>query len=118
MYGGYLQDVYNMRADRTKPADIARTIPDIDEDARYAAARMAGFVTQMTNHNNLARRYPWTSVPTQHTVVWCCSNMKTSLYCGGMAALSGLDRIRAFHVPVGMLPPSRWDADLGQGAPD
>lgn len=107
-YGDYLQDVYNLRIDRTRPIDIRKTIPDIAEDVPYAAARMAGFLTQMRNHNNLARRYPRTSVPTQHTVVWCCSNMKATLYCGGMALLSGLDRIRAFHVPIGMLPPSRW----------
>lgn len=71
-----------------------------------ATARMRGFVTQMRKHNNLAMRYPVTNIPTQHTVVWCYSNVKTALFCSGTILASGLSRLRAFHVPIGMLPPT------------
>lgn len=107
-YGDYLIEKFSMRTDRSRPADITSTMPETDRGNPNADRRMNIFRTQMVNHNNLARRYPRTSAPTQHTVVWCCSNQKTALFCGGTALQMGLERIRAFHVPTGMLPPSRW----------
>lgn len=107
-YGDYLLDTYNLRTNRTERTPMAKTSPKINTDNAAAIARMAGFVTQMRNHNNLAMRYPKTNVATQHTVVWCCSNMKTSLFCVAQIAVNGFARLRGFHVPIGMLPPSRW----------
>uniref|UniRef100_UPI00289C353C hypothetical protein n=1 Tax=Paracoccus sp. TaxID=267 RepID=UPI00289C353C len=107
-YGDYLVERFNLREHRDQPVDIARTIPNLNRDNPNAQRRMDIFRAQMINHNNLARRYPRTSSPTQHTVVWCCLHPVTAVFCAGTALQMGLDRIRAFHVPVGMLPPSRW----------
>ena len=107
-YSKYLLDNWNVGRDSSLPVDILATIPEVDTSVENAEKRMGGILKQMQSHDMLAKSYPPRGGFIWHHVIWGCSNTLLTLFCGGTAALNGLSRIRVFHIPVGMLPPSQW----------
>lgn len=109
-YSGYLIERFVSRSDaeRVDPIAIEKTAPIIDRRNLKGAERMAGFLEQMRGHNTLARQYPARPGSPMHTVAWCHSNPVTAAFSYAQIRMQGLERLKSFYVPIGILPPSRW----------
>ncbi len=85
--------------------DFGAGAPEIADSSR-AEERMGVVQTQITNHHNLASRYPSRHQGLDHMVAWGCSQTLLALFVNSRAGSSS--RVRAFNIPAAMLPQSIW----------